>query len=169
MTTKATLIQASNNIATGKPIFTFKLEYPIVRRFWRRFFNLEPKQTIEYHTVTRVNMLTSDILTNKKVSLNNSLALVHQVEKLSEFVVHIFDCLESKSKNTITGADLQKAMELFGPRMNDVLKQFDPRIGGPENVHNPKINDEPYYKHRYAPCLKSNEDGYDCKDGWANF
>lgn len=125
MKIKAELIQASNNMSTNVAIFTFKFTYP--RRSWllevlgiEKYFERWLTKT-QYVTDLFKSRAAIDFL---KARASAQVLLEEQVTEAAQFSNKIFHALNSCQ--TITGADIKQAIDLFGPRLQDVLKQYKP-------------------------------------------
>jgi hypothetical protein len=131
---KAELIQASNNLATHVPIFTFKFTYP--KKNWLldvlglSKYDLFAKYLVTSYYITDTDR--SDLMTRPSLEANASVyrTLGNQVGEIMEFAQHIFNILYVPTDGTpsrmLSVADVNKAMQLFGPRLQDVLKQHKP-------------------------------------------
>lgn len=131
MKTKAELIQASNNLATNVPIYTFLLTYP-VKNWFLDFFGLSKYEffakrltTSYYVTGTDIRVMMNQARAEAKRSVH--CALTDQMNEIVSFSREIFDKINPKNPGArINGYTAKKAIDLFGPRLQEVLKQYNP-------------------------------------------
>jgi hypothetical protein len=130
MKAKAELIQASNNLATNEPIFTFKFVYP--RKHWLDLFGLSKyfdKRLSTRYIVTASSFSTLLERAYGDANVTVILSLQRQVKECVEFSKKIFTATNPNNYGAakrLTGADVQKAIDLFGPRLQQALKQYKP-------------------------------------------
>ena len=161
MKIKAELIQASNNLSAGTPIYTFRLTYP--RKSWLDTIGLskyfEQRLTQSYVvTDTYVRGLMRRARGEAKRDVH--CALTDQINEVVAFAEKIFRATNPNNYGAakrVTGADVQKAIDLFGPRLQEVLKQYKPG-----EMHAPfgeeTYENRYYYEHGHAFLAT--------KDGW---
>lgn len=130
MKIKAELIQASNNLATSTALYTFRLTYP--RKSWldiiglSKYFEKRLTTTV-ISTHTNVYMLL--YCAEKFASRTTYVALHEQVCEIVAFAEKIFKATNPNNYGAakrITAADINKAIALFGHRLQEVLKQYKP-------------------------------------------
>jgi hypothetical protein len=147
-TVKATLIQASNNISTGVPIFTFRftsttkfwlLEKLGIGRWFDRWLNGELVAT-----GTDTKGLFKHVA--NVFSFGEIIQLEQQVREVRLLTERVFQA--TRGNGRITGVDIQKAVDLFGKNLQDVLKQY--RTG---ECHRP-------------PGVGAGHRAVACSDGW---
>jgi hypothetical protein len=119
----AELIQASNNIATNVPIYTFLLTYPR-RSIWTFLANWFPSLFAERLMVRRYVTATHNILIDVDAAFSVYESLRDQVQVRRDFASYIFGAVANGGR--ISGADVKKAIDLFGPNFQNVLKQYKP-------------------------------------------
>lgn len=124
-TVKATLIQASNNLSTNIPVFTFRLTS--TTKFW-----VLDKLGIN-HWFDKL-FITTMVVTNngsgiskragEHFSLSECIKLSRQVEEIVILVYRVFRA--ARGNGRLSGSDLQQAIDLFGKDLQNVLKQYKP-------------------------------------------
>lgn len=137
MKAKAELIQASNNLATGVPIYTFLLTYQV--KHWlldslglSRFAFVAKHLTTRYY-ITGTNI--SVILNQARAEANRGVyfALKDRMRDVQDLTDGIFLSVNPNGvAKRISSVQMKKAMDLFGARLQDVLKQYKPG-----EVHSP--------------------------------
>jgi hypothetical protein len=155
MKIKAELIQASNNTVANTPIYTFKLTYPKevavldflgLSKYFEKWLRVEKTVTADSAGGILVGALI-DASTSTCVNLHEQ---VCRVKALSE---KVFKAVGNGGR--LSGADIQHAINLFGPRLQEVLKQYKPG-----EVHRPTDN--------YAHWRVATETGWEDYD-WRAF
>jgi hypothetical protein len=136
MKIKAELIQGSNNTISNTPIYTFKLTYPKenavldfigLSKYFEKWLRVE-------RTVTADS--TAHILIEALMDASTSTCteLMDQIASTIAFTQTVFKAVGNGGR--LSGADIQHAINLFGPRLQEVLKQYRPG-----EVHRPTGND----------------------------
>lgn len=123
MTAKAELIQASNNTATNTAIFTFLLTYQ--RESWLDYVGLS-RFFSDRLTVRRYVTATHNFLIDAGLEVKFAVyeELRTQMMERRDFARYIFSAVGRGGR--ISGTDVQKAIDLFGPNFQNVLKQYKP-------------------------------------------
>jgi hypothetical protein len=149
MKIKAELIQASNNLATSIPIYTFLLTYP-VNNWLLDFLGLSRFESVAKHLTTRYYITGTSIrvmMNQARAEANRSVhcALTDEMNKVVAFTQDIFWATNPNNYGAakrITSAQVKQAIDLFGTRLQDVLKQYKPgEIHAPSGLNHEHVYD----------------------------
>jgi hypothetical protein len=154
---KVELIQASINLANGVIIYTFDLSFP--KRRWYNCLGFHSGKTLSAVSTFIRHSGTLFLGVKEGCDPRYFDEVIDRLYSLESFARKVLTAIYNKrTVGRITSADAQRAQELFGSRVQNVLKQY--KVGELHQPFGETTYDNRFYTHEGIHDFVATKDGW---------